>query len=64
MVDRGQADPHASDLTGKAVKGLEAIVYIPSVHGKKIRPGMEVQIAPSTVKKEEFGYLLGTVTYV
>ena len=52
------------DLTGRAVKGLEAIVYIPSVHGKKIRPGMEVQIAPSTVKKEEFGYLLGTVTYV
>jgi HlyD family secretion protein len=52
------------DLTGKAVKGLEAIVYIPSVHGKKIRPGMEVQIAPSTVKKEEFGYLMGTVTYV
>ncbi|HEV3050375.1 MAG TPA: NHLP bacteriocin system secretion protein, partial [Longimicrobium sp.] len=52
------------DLTGKAVKGLEAILYIPSVHGKKIKPGMEVQIAPSTVKKEEFGYLLGTVTYV
>jgi HlyD family secretion protein len=52
------------DLTGRAVKGLEAIIYIPSVHGKKIRPGMEVQIAPSTVKKEEFGYLLGRVTYV
>jgi HlyD family secretion protein len=63
MVDRGQAILTV-DLTGRAVKGLEAIVYIPSVHGKKIRPGMEVQIAPSTVKKEEFGYLLGTVTYV
>jgi HlyD family secretion protein len=63
MVTRG--NPILTvDLTGKAVKGLEAIVYIPSVHGKKIRPGMEVQIAPSTVKKEEFGYLLGTVTYV
>jgi HlyD family secretion protein len=63
MVDRGQPILIV-DLTGKAVKGLEAILYIPSVHGKKIRPGMEVQIAPSTVKKEEFGYLLGTVTYV
>jgi HlyD family secretion protein len=63
MVDRGQPILTV-DLTGKAVKGLEAILYIPSVHGKKIRPGMEVQIAPSTVKKEEFGYLLGTVTYV
>jgi HlyD family secretion protein len=63
MVTRGQPILTV-DLTGKAVKGLEAILYIPSVHGKKIRPGMEVQIAPSTVKKEEFGYLLGTVTYV
>jgi HlyD family secretion protein len=63
MVDRGQPILTV-DLTGKAVKGLEAVVFIPSVHGKKIRPGMEVQIAPSTVKKEEFGYLLGTVTYV
>jgi HlyD family secretion protein len=63
MVTRGQP-VLAVDLTGKAVKGLEAILYIPSVHGKKIRPGMEVQIAPSTVKKEEYGYLLGTVTYV
>jgi HlyD family secretion protein len=63
MVTRGQPMLTVG-LTGRAVKGLEAIVYIPSVHGKKIRPGMEVQIAPSTVKKEEFGYLLGTVTYV
>ena len=52
------------DLTGKGVKALEAVIYIPSIHGKKIRPGMDVQIAPSTVKKEEFGYLLGKVTYV
>ncbi len=63
MVDRGRPILIV-DQSGKAVKGLEAIIYIPSVHGKKIRPGMEVQIAPSTVKKEEFGYLLGTVTYV
>lgn len=63
MVDRGQPILTV-DMTGKAVMGLEAILYIPSIHGKKIRPGMEVQIAPSTVKKEEFGYLLGTVTYV
>ena len=63
MVDRGQPILTV-DLTGKSVKGLEAIVFVPSVHGKKIRPGMQVQIAPSTVKKEEFGYLLATVTYV
>jgi HlyD family secretion protein len=63
MVTRGQPMLTVS-LDGKAVKGLEAIIYIPSVHGKKIRPGMDVQIAPNTVKKEEFGYLMGKVTYV
>lgn len=63
IVDRGRAILTV-DLTGKAVKNLEAVVYIPSVHGKKVKPGMEIQISPSTVRKEEFGYLLGRVTYV
>ncbi|HEU0302038.1 MAG TPA: NHLP bacteriocin system secretion protein, partial [Longimicrobium sp.] len=63
IVERGQL-VLTVDLTGKTVTGLQAILYIPSVHGKKVNPGMLVQIAPSTVKKEEFGYLLGTVTYV
>lgn len=63
IVDRG--NPILTvDLTGKAVKNLEVVVFIPSVHGKKIRPGMEIQISPSTVRKEEYGYLLGRVTYV
>lgn len=63
MVNRGQPMLSVS-LDGKTVKGLEAIIYIPSVHGKKIKLGMDVQIAPNTVKKEEFGYLMGKVTYV
>ena len=52
------------DLEGRAVKQLEAVVYVPSVHGKRIKPGMTIQIAPSTVKQEEHGYMLGRVTYV
>ena len=63
VVERGNPILTVS-LTGRAVKNLEAVVYVPSTHGKKIRPGMEIQIAPSTVKKEEFVYLLGRVTYV
>lgn len=43
---------------------LQAVVYIPTEHGKKVRPGMAVRIAPSTVKKEEVGTLLGVVTQV
>ena len=29
-----------------------------------IKPGMEVQISPSTVRKEEYGYMLGDVKEV
>jgi HlyD family secretion protein len=63
MVERGSPILTVS-LTGKAVRNLEAVVYVPSTHGKKVKRGMEIQIAPSTVKKEEFGYLLARVTYV
>lgn len=52
------------DQTGRAVKELEAVIYVPSVHGKQIKPGMRIQIAPTTVKQEEYGFMVGTVTYV
>jgi HlyD family secretion protein len=52
------------DLTGRTVKDLEAILYVPSLHGKQIQPGMPILIAPSTVKQEEYGLMLGKVTYV
>ncbi|HEX2095309.1 MAG TPA: NHLP bacteriocin system secretion protein [Longimicrobiaceae bacterium] len=52
------------DRTGRNARELEVVVYVPSAQGKKIRPGMEIQIVPSTVQKEEHGYLLGTVSYV
>jgi HlyD family secretion protein len=40
---------------------LEAIVYIPADRGKSVKPGMEVRLEPSTVKREEFGTLIGTI---
>lgn len=43
---------------------LEAVVYVPVEQGKKIIPGMEVNISPSTVKKEEYGFMLGNVVHV
>ena len=52
------------DLTGRAVKELEAVLYVPSLHGKQVRAGMPILIAPSTVKQEEYGLMLGKVTYV
>jgi len=69
MTERGNVvapgEPILSlDLTGRAVTRLEAVIYVPSIHGKRIKPGMTIQIAPSTVKQEEYGLMLGRVTYV
>jgi HlyD family secretion protein len=32
--------------------------------GKSVQPGMEAEISPSTVKREEFGFIRGKVVYV
>jgi len=50
--------------TGSNVKALEAAIYVPVSDGKKITEGMEVKIYPSTVQKEEYGYMIGTVVEV
>jgi len=43
---------------------LEALVYLSAVQAKDVRPGMEAQIAPGTVRREEYGFLIGKVTFV
>ncbi len=52
------------DLAGRGITELQAVVFVPSEQGKRIRPGMTIRIAPATVKQEEFGMMLGRVTYV
>ncbi|TDI44384.1 MAG: NHLP bacteriocin system secretion protein [Acidobacteria bacterium] len=43
---------------------MQPILYVASTKGKQIRPGMEAEIAPSNVKKEEFGFMKGVVQTV
>ena len=43
---------------------LEAIVYIPAEQGKNVKAGLQVRVAPSTVKREEFGTMVGRVMSV
>ncbi|MEP6767998.1 MAG: NHLP bacteriocin system secretion protein [Acidobacteriota bacterium] len=43
---------------------LETVIYIPAGEGKKVRPGMQVRISPTTVKAEEYGFLVGKVKSV
>jgi HlyD family secretion protein len=43
---------------------LEALIYIPAERGKNVKLGMPVRIEPSTVKREEFGTMVGTVVAI
>ena len=43
---------------------LVGITYFPIGDGKKIQPGMTLQMTPQTVKRERFGGILSTVTDV
>jgi HlyD family secretion protein len=43
---------------------IDTIIYVNAGEGKKVRPGMDVQISPSTVKREEYGFIKGVVAEV
>ncbi len=43
---------------------IGAVIFIPAADGKKVRPGMRAQISPSTVKAEEWGFIIGEVESV
>ncbi|WP_019503708.1 NHLP bacteriocin system secretion protein [Pleurocapsa sp. PCC 7319] len=43
---------------------LVGVTYFPVKDGKKVQPGMEVQVTPQTIKRERFGGIVGTVTKV
>jgi hypothetical protein len=45
-------------------KPLEAFIFVPGEQGKQLKKGMKVQVLPSTVKAEEYGYIEGKVTSV
>jgi HlyD family secretion protein len=62
VVERGEAVLRLD--RGDASKGLVAAVYVPSQYGKRVQPGMRIHLAPSTVRQEEFGMLVGEVVFV
>ncbi len=43
---------------------LQSVLYIPAAEGKKVRPGMQVRVSPTTVKVEEYGFMVGRVKAV
>jgi HlyD family secretion protein len=45
-------------------KSYEAVLYLPIQTGKKLTPGMNVKIYPSTANKQEHGHMEAVVTQV
>jgi HlyD family secretion protein len=43
---------------------LQAVLFVPASTGKTVLKGMTVRLSPSTVKREEYGSMLGKVTWV
>lgn len=64
QVERGTPLLSVEGLNSAGQVDLVAVVYIAPADGKKIRPGMAVQVSPSTVRREEFGFMLGSVATV
>jgi HlyD family secretion protein len=65
LVDRGDVVSPGTPLLNLEVvsEDLMAVLFVPATAGKRIEPGMAVRISPSTVKREEFGSILGRVTW-
>lgn len=65
-VDRGDVvSPGAVILTMEvSSEELLAVLFVPASEGKQVRPGMAVKVSPSTVQREEHGFMLGTVHWV
>ena len=52
------------ELTGGEVLELQALLYMPPKQGKQIKKGMLARVTPETVKREEYGYMIGIVSQV
>jgi HlyD family secretion protein len=66
LADRGDVvTPGSSILTVEVVsEDLMAVLFVPASSGKRVQRGMTVRVSPSTIKREEYGAILGKVTWV
>ncbi len=69
VVDRGAvATPGNSlmkiSLTERDAGSLRAVVFVGGIEAKRVQPDMVAQVAPSTVRPEEYGYMVGRVERV
>ncbi|MEA2602762.1 MAG: HlyD family secretion protein [Acidobacteriota bacterium] len=66
LADRGSVVSPGTPVLSIEVlsEDLMAVLFVPASAGKKVQRGMTVQVSPSTVKREEYGSMLGRVVWV
>ena len=66
VVDRGNlVNQGARVITLETLDTpLKTVLFVSARDGKKVQPGMAVEISPSTVRREEFGFMIGHVESV
>src|SRR5262245_17942519 len=66
MLDPGNlVAPGSRILTLETLEApVDAVVYIPAQEGKKVRAGMRARVSPTTVRVEEYGYIIAKVRTV
>jgi HlyD family secretion protein len=65
LVDRGDVVNPGTPLLNLEVSSedLMAVLFVPASAGKKVQRGMTARITPSTVKREEYGFIQGKVVW-
>lgn len=65
LVDRGDVVAPGTPILNLEVvsRELMAVLFVPASYGKQVQPGMRVRISPGTVKREEYGSMIGRVTW-
>jgi len=60
VVEAGAAAASVEDMG----KPLEAVIFMPAASGANVRAGMEVQVSPISLSREEYGFIRGKVRSV
>lgn len=65
LVDRGDVvNPGSAILNLEVVsEELMAVLFVPASGGKRVQTGMTVRVSPGTVKREEYGSMMGKVVW-
>jgi HlyD family secretion protein len=64
LVARGDVVNPGTPILSVEVQSedLIAVLFVPATEGKRIHPGLKARISPTTVKREEYGFMEGEVT--